>query len=179
MKDRIKFNYAMLAAVMDGKKTQTRRPIDKETLRLFDIASEAGECFHLGYNADEPFEKYHLEFFPYGQVCGIINLADKDGNIKGKIEITDVWIQQVQDIEDESAELEGVRRQFGVVDVKCHGGEPVEILGEFFTVDGSDDPFDSAYDAFEFAWKSIYGDDGWNNNPWVWVIEFKRWGNGR
>ncbi|CAB5602897.1 Uncharacterised protein [Providencia rettgeri] len=28
MKDRIKFNDAMLAAVMDGKKTQTRRPIE-------------------------------------------------------------------------------------------------------------------------------------------------------
>ncbi|MBN4867673.1 hypothetical protein H3294_22710, partial [Providencia stuartii] len=55
MKDRIKFNDAMLAAVMDGRKTQTRRPIDKETLRVFDIASETGECFPLGYNPDEPF----------------------------------------------------------------------------------------------------------------------------
>lgn len=27
MKDRIKFNDAMLAAVMEGRKTQTRRPI--------------------------------------------------------------------------------------------------------------------------------------------------------
>lgn len=27
MKDRIKFNDAMLAAVMDGRKTQTRRPM--------------------------------------------------------------------------------------------------------------------------------------------------------
>ncbi|EPL9570870.1 hypothetical protein MMK73_002964 [Providencia rettgeri] len=174
MKDRIKFNDAMLVAVMNGRKTQTRRPIDKETLRLFDIASEAGECFPLGYNADELFERYHLEFFPYGAIGDIINAADKDGNIKGKIEITDVWIQQVQDIEDESAELEGIRRHFDVVDVKCYGGEPVEMLGEFFTVDGVDASFDSAYDAFEFTWKSIYGDNGWNNNPWVWVIEFKK-----
>lgn len=63
MKDRIKFNDAMLVAVMDGTKTQTRRPIDKETLRLFDIASEAGECFPLGYNADKPFENIILNFF--------------------------------------------------------------------------------------------------------------------
>ncbi|HIE4552806.1 TPA: hypothetical protein ACXNIQ_003586, partial [Proteus mirabilis] len=30
MKDRIKFNDAMLAAVMDGRKTQTRRPIEPQ-----------------------------------------------------------------------------------------------------------------------------------------------------
>lgn len=29
MKDRIKFNDAMLAAVMDGRKTQTRRHADR------------------------------------------------------------------------------------------------------------------------------------------------------
>ncbi len=30
MKDRIKFNDTMLAAVMDGRKTQTRRPIEPQ-----------------------------------------------------------------------------------------------------------------------------------------------------
>lgn len=30
MKDRIKFNDAMLSVVMDGRKTQTRRPIDPQ-----------------------------------------------------------------------------------------------------------------------------------------------------
>ena len=45
MKDRIKFSDEMLAAVIDGRKTQTRRLINKETLRLFDVALEAGECF--------------------------------------------------------------------------------------------------------------------------------------
>ncbi|HIE0659238.1 TPA: ASCH domain-containing protein [Providencia rettgeri] len=159
MKDRIKFNDAMLAAVMNGRKTQTRRPVDKETLRLFDIASEAGECFPLGYNADEPFEKYHLEFFPYGQVGGIINLADKDGNIKGKIEITDVWLQQVQEISQQDARSEG----FEFTGWRPTYSDP-DSGGETFT----------PYDNFAEAWIDIYGEDGWNNNPWVWVIEFKK-----
>lgn len=150
MKDRIKFNDAMLAAVMEGRKTQTRRPIDKETLHLFDIASEAGECFPLGYNADEPFERYHLEFFPYGEIGGIINLADKDGNIKGKIEITDVWLQQLRDIT-----LGDICKEIG-----CG-------LYDFI-------PATYGLQVWEDTWRSIYGEESWNNNPWVWVIEFRR-----
>lgn len=159
MKDRIKFNDAMLVAVMDGTKTQTRRPIDKETLRLFDIASEAGECFPLGYNADKPFEKYHLEFFPYGEIGGIINVVDKDGNIKGKIEITDVWLQQVQEISQEDALAEG----FELTGWRPTYSDP-DSGGETFT----------PYDNFADAWIDIYGEDSWNNNPWVWVIAFKK-----
>ncbi len=44
---------------------------------------------------------------PYGEIGDIINIADKDGNIKGKIEITDVWLQQVNDISESDAKAEG------------------------------------------------------------------------
>ncbi|WOO51068.1 ASCH domain-containing protein [Hafnia alvei] len=159
MKDRIKFNDAMLSAVMDGRKTQTRRPIDKETLRVFDIASEVGECFPLDCNPDEPFERYHLEFFPYGEINSIINIADKDGNIKGKIEITDVWVQQVQEISQDDAHAEG----FELTGWIPTYGDP-DSGGETFT----------PYDKFADAWIGIYGEDSWNNNEWVWVIEFKK-----
>ncbi|HHR5847299.1 TPA: hypothetical protein ACS7XE_001478 [Providencia alcalifaciens] len=165
MKDRIKFSDAMLAAVMDGRKTQTRRPIDKETLRLFDIASEAGECFPLGYNADEPFERYHLEFFPYGEIGDIINIADKDGNIKGKIEITDVWLQQIQEISPSDAIAEGIK-------AGRYGNEGNWLVG--FYIPNSNQPYITAKNAFKELWSSIYGISSWRNNDWVWVIEFKQ-----
>ncbi|WP_431196531.1 hypothetical protein [Providencia stuartii] len=135
---------------MDGRKTQTRRPIDKETLRVFDIASETGECFPLGYNPDEPFERYHLEFFPYGEIGDIINIADKDGNIKGKIEITDVCIQQLY-----AVTLGDICKEVG-----CG-------LYDFI-------PTTYGFQVWEDIWRSIYGEESWNNNPWVWVIEFKK-----
>ena len=30
------------------------------------------------------------------------------------------------------------------------------------------------YDNFAELWSSIYGDESWQANPWVWVIKFKR-----
>ncbi|EOF5042624.1 hypothetical protein ACK1M2_004205, partial [Providencia rettgeri] len=138
--------------------TQTRRPIDKETLRLFDIASEAGECFHLGYNADEPFEKYHLEFFPYGQVCGIINLADKDGNIKGKIEITDVRVEQLNHISEEDARAEGIL----MIDDNFGNG-PAYCDYTLTDLYDTTEWFNRASDSFISLWKSIYEAESWLN----------------
>lgn len=33
---------------------------------------------------------------------------------------------------------------------------------------------DCVADVFARLWASIYGDESWNSNPWVWVISFKR-----
>ncbi|WP_272670215.1 MULTISPECIES: hypothetical protein [unclassified Providencia] len=148
MKDRIKFNDAMLAAVMDGKKTQTRRPIEpqpkvtEEELRKFGAWQE-------GYTLSEQVCAAWRHGFvnvdcPYGEIGDITNVADKDGNIKGKIEITDVWLQQVNDISEIDAKAEGL-----------------------------DGKLNSCTSDFAAVWIGIYGIDSWMNNDWVWVIEFK------
>ncbi|MGE2433568.1 hypothetical protein [Morganella morganii] len=159
MKDRIKFSDEMLAAVMDGGKTQTRRPVDDNTLYYFDVAVQVGECHPLGANEEIPFDAYHLDWCPYGKKGDIIQFADKDGNIKGEIEIVDVWLQQVQEISQGDARAEG----FEFTGWTPTYSDP-DSGGEQFT----------PYDNFAEAWIDIYGADGWNNNPWVWVIEFKQ-----
>lgn len=65
------------------------------------------------------------------------------------LEITGVRVERLNDISECDAKAEGA---------------PTEC-----TLIG-----DKHYPGFRSLWKSIYGDDSWQANPWVWVIEFKR-----
>ncbi|MGW1369397.1 hypothetical protein [Providencia hangzhouensis] len=149
MKDRIKFNDAMLAAVMDGSKTQTRRQIEPQPKVTEEELRSLG-AWQEGYTLSEQVCAAWRHGFvdvdcPYGEIGNIINLADKGGNIKGKIEITDVWLQQINDISESDAKAE------------CFDGKLNSYTSDFYAV-----------------WIGIYGIDSWINNEWVWVIEFKK-----
>ncbi|WP_272571652.1 ASCH domain-containing protein [Providencia sp. PROV254] len=163
MKDRIKFNDTMLAAVMDGRKTQTRRPIKPQPKVTEEELRKLG-AWQEGYSLSEQVCAAWRHGFvdvdcPYGEIGDIINIADKDGNIKGKIEITDVWLQRVQEVSQEDAHAEG----FELTGWIPTYSDP-DSGGETFT----------PYDNFAEAWIDIYGEDSWINNEWVWVIEFKK-----
>ncbi|MBS0926272.1 ASCH domain-containing protein [Providencia sp. JGM181] len=162
MKDGIKFNDAMLAAVMDGTKTQARRPIDPQPKVTEDELRKLG-AWQEGYSLSEQVCVAWRHGFidvdcPYGEVGDIINVADKDGNIKGKIEITDVWIQKAQEISQQDAMKEGAPPSHPSIDV---------VSRELCLPD-----FSRSW--FAQVWMDIYGEESWNVNPWVWVIEFKK-----
>ena len=70
------------------------------------------------------------------------------------LEITDVRLEQVQDISGMDAKREGVS-------VPAHIPE-----------DGAD--LDYARRGFRRLWEEIHGGGSWEKNPWVWVIEFKK-----
>lgn len=78
------------------------------------------------------------------------------------LEITDVRVERLQDITEDDARAEGVPEA---------GGLLPEYPGTYLTPKGD---FASARVAFQRLWESIYGDTGWNSNPWVWVIAFRR-----
>ena len=72
------------------------------------------------------------------------------------LEITNVRVERVQDISEADAESEGV--------------------AEYAKSSCSRDP-DDALDPtsyFELLWSTINGRASWDNNPFVWVLEFKR-----
>lgn len=81
------------------------------------------------------------------------------------LEITGVRVQRLQDISEEGAIAEGIKR--------TGGGR--YWLGGLHPVKGTHKVFGLATQAFADEWDQIHDDIApWGSNPWVWVVEFKR-----
>ncbi len=78
------------------------------------------------------------------------------------LEITAVRVERLNDISESDAKSEGV---------KPAGDMLPDYPDTFLTPKGD---FATAKVAFQRLWQSIYGEEGWAANPWVWVIEFRR-----
>ncbi|KGA34272.1 hypothetical protein KU74_12430 [Pectobacterium brasiliense] len=76
------------------------------------------------------------------------------------LEITDVRVELLNNISEEDAQAEGVE--------SLHGGYWRHYQPEWTQHQLS------AKGSFATLWKSIYGEENWNSNPWVWVTEFKQ-----
>ena len=79
------------------------------------------------------------------------------------LEITDIRVEQLQDISEEDALAEGVNIYAPYVGVDCEGN-----------VIESDIISWMPSDYYRELWESINGKGSWDLNPWVWVIQFKR-----
>lgn len=76
------------------------------------------------------------------------------------LEITGVRVDRLQDISESDALAEGLMPE--PCDHVRRSCEEIGCCG------------DTAKGEFSALWKSIYGEESWQANPWVWVIEFKR-----
>lgn len=74
------------------------------------------------------------------------------------LEIVNVCVERVQDILD--------------TDVLAEGLSPESTGTEILTAE--DYKLSPLRYKFACLWESITGRDGWNDNPWVWVITFKK-----
>lgn len=183
----ILFNAEMVNAILSGRKTQTRRIISEKTLHLFGVAASAGECHPIEL-CDQRSQSYYLDFCPLGKpgdqlwvreafaagLCTESTLAYRATHKTEDLEegwgetikwtpsihmprwasrinllITGVRVERLQDISDADASAEGC---------KISSMQSGDCLS----------------DMFARLWKSIYGDESWQANPWVWVIEFER-----
>ncbi len=201
------FNAEMVRALLDGRKTQTRRPIKWKQTRFTEIGErEDGSKWPWSEDAEHACDFWHpcpfgavgdriwvretfsaLEPGSYEQVkpqeghcqdlryAATDRLAKSDADIRGykwvpsihmprwasriQLEITDVRVERLNSISQEDAQAEGL---------ELTGWRPThsdpDSGGEVMT----------PYDNFAELWSSIYGDESWQANPWVWVIEFKR-----
>ncbi|WP_115658128.1 hypothetical protein [Klebsiella pneumoniae] len=193
------FNEEMVRALLDGRKTQTRRPVkfpvhDKNLgceLAGNELAGElsAGNYLNSAFGkpgdriwvretwadagASAPDLKLYRANYPE-HVPSIYENVPPAEEIRWTpsihmprwasrilLEITGVRVERLNAISEEDARAEGI------IDGGClNCGEP-ELCG-------CANPEPDATDAFAYLWQSIYGQENWNANPWVWVIEFKR-----
>lgn len=215
------FNGEMVRAILDGRKTQTRRIVSDRHLHLIDVASQIGECRPLECGIDHAnSQSYYREHCPFGkpgdriwvrETWGVVSHElDEDGRIQpwrpdrhataiyempfgngyysghaiyaadgdftwgddddyedGRscwkpsihmpraacrilLEVTGVRVERLASVSDEEAGKEGYP-----ADPYPFGGRMDKWLW------------------FRQLWDSIYPEQSFKHNPWVWVIEFK------
>ncbi|PCM59938.1 hypothetical protein [Klebsiella quasipneumoniae] len=209
------FNAEMVRALLDGRKTQTRRIMKVQPVLNGNFYEVFGSAWSKGMTSIPAVPGHSLSTrCPFGAVGDRIwvregffpaplemqsepprktmwNIAYRDGMQMEKLapaeynptiynyerwtpsihmprwasrillEITDVRVERLNAISEEDARAEGI------IDGGClNCGEPEPC--------GCANPEPDATDAFAYLWQSIYGQENWNTNPWVWVIEFKR-----
>lgn len=200
----ILFSGEMVRAILEGRKTQTRRILKPQPIQVHDIqdrrkqkkgdlfigpdimptgdsnglvigvAENNGTTRWIGQNFCE-------EYCPYGKTGdrlwvketfrAIKNAKGKMQNVEYRatasipdgpwkpsifmprwasrilLEITGIKVQRLGEMKDEDARAEG-----------CCG-----VCSAAFGLP-----------SFKYIWESINGKGSWENNPWVWVIQFKR-----
>ena len=214
MKERpILFSGPMVRAILDGRKTMTRRVVK---LRYgADVVVTNGQVWkparvdYAGY-VDCPYGQVgdrlwvreafqplfadgvenHWETdwktgkgyaISYPATDGIHEYLDADDNLSDAckpsihmprwasrilLEIVAVRVERLHEISEADAQAEGVERVVAGVGWRRYCDPDSEEVGV--------PPCGDARRSFRSLWKFINGDESWNANPWVWVVEFKR-----
>jgi len=150
MERAINFNAAMVNAILQGRKTQTRRIIEPQPdYRNGTYYWPKNNTTGYGAGLLKTLPKEWLAAFPFKLPGDTYIIQSNEAPFK--IKITSVRVERLHDISEADATAEGIDWDDG------HGRlHPTAKI------------------AFENLWIDIYGTESWHSNPWVWVIEFKK-----
>lgn len=208
------FNAEMVRAILDGRKTQTRRlmkvqpePSKSRPGDFWFSSKKLESMVHVSdlASGNSPIADCHLFFqehcCPFGTVgdriwvretfgdCGVLLVyrADADDGAKCKVkrwtpsiqmprgasrillEITDVRVERLTEISVTDARREGLLRE----EYDWRESEwPLDDIA-YRTSQSAKTRYSCPKQCFQELWESIYGEESWQANPWVWVIEFK------
>jgi len=182
MKERpILFSGEMVNAILDGRKTQTRRPMKKEVIHACPYG-EVGDrlwvreswqvwtAYNNVKNADLPeIACANINYPANGNVW--------DARIRPSIhmprwasrillEIVNIRVARLQDISEDDIFAEGARYDDGI-----YNG--IRIYRPTWWLDGTGFT-SSPRSAFAGVWEREHGFKSWDKNPLVWVLEFRR-----
>ena len=113
-------------------------------------------CYRAdGYEIDEDMRDYGIKWKPS------IFMPREASRID--LLIKDVRIERLHDISEEDAIAEGCKESREI--------SPARDMGDGIT--GQLTSYASAAGNFQILWCEIHGYDSWDENPWLWVIEFE------
>lgn len=200
------FNGEMVRAILDGQKTQTRRPIKWKQTRFTEIGErEDGSKWPWSEDAEHAFDFWHP--CPFGSVGDRIwvretfqgplfdfDLMDSYCKDSTPFEKSEFCVYKADGVPapefyDADDELHSCWRPsihmprwssrilLEITDVRVERLQSI-TLGDICKEVGCGlydfRPATYGFQVWEELWKSIYGAENWQANPWVWVIEFKR-----
>ncbi|MEH5014047.1 hypothetical protein PO474_21635 [Phytobacter diazotrophicus] len=183
------FNAEMVRAILDGRKTQTRRPIKWKQTRCTEIGErDDGSYWPWSEDCENCCDYWHP--CPFGAVgdriwvretfgdCGerLVYRADTDDGAQCKVNRWTPSIHMPRWASRITLEITGVRverlNDISQKDVIAEGGPPSHP-----SIDAVSQQFgypDFSRSWFGQTWQHIYGEESWQANPWVWVIAFQR-----
>lgn len=203
MKERpILFSAPMVRAILEGRKTQTRREISVQVWRAAGCAdhAQAVSCVDgkWQYADNDGWQDFRAPVAPFGDARLWVRengWERPERTPKMMREGADTWERYYYDADVEPRDHVQTREQFKAWGFKrrpsihmprwaCRillevTGVRTERLQDISAWDceaegcGHVMPF-SAQQMYRQLWVSINGASSWNENPWVWVIEFKR-----
>jgi hypothetical protein len=213
----ILFQTDMVKAILEGRKTQTRRTrgLDsingdpnfwnrkgdprKNTVRLWDSTKENNpNPLAISFGFKDPIDSITYIKSKFGKPGDLLWVRETFGSLHGEplykanysdktderiaksmclngwkpsihmpkeasriwLMIEDIRVERVQEISEEDAIAEGIKN--------------VNLYGKEHWV-RYDEGFCTEYPTISFRslWISINGEESWNANPWVWVIQFR------
>jgi len=199
MKERpMLFSGPMVRAILDGRKTQTRRII-KPQPKFVPRWLDEGHWYGLRCPYGEPGDRLWVRetwaaphkydalpprLIPVGTnihyrstwegPCGLrwrpsIHMPRWASRVT--LEITNIRAERLHDISWDDALAEGIDRLVDRYD------EP--DVWRDYSSEGPPEYTSDPIESYATLWESIHGSGAWDKNPWVWVLEFARVEAGR
>ena len=173
---KIMFNdkYGLTQAVLEGRKTMTRRVVKgeiplgnwEETEKY--APYQVGEVVAIAQSYKDIYnDAYHIGL--YGRTAGWTNkMYVAAYRMPHHIKITNIRVERLQDISDDDCLREGVRLWEDAVPE--YQSNP---LGKLYEIAGRWDGYKTPREAFAALIYNVSGKGTWESNPLVWVYEFE------
>lgn len=180
--------FGLTQAVLEGRKTITRRAVPEELLEcitwyaqgdeadliyrlIANSTYRVGEVIAIAQNYRDVYLNsgsiYKIGLF--GRTAGWRNkMFVRANDMPHHIKITNIRVERLQDISDEDCWREGIYKKN--LEYTPSGYNPNRM---YYTCDGIGYCFNDARDAFAALIDKVSGKGTWESNPMVWVYEFE------